>query len=65
MVPDKWVSIDGSKMIYKVESNDSKQHAGIMLTKVTRISDKETGTYTKKKNIMQNSRSSISRQRKS
>ena len=48
MVPDKWVSIDGSKMIYKVESNDPKQHAGIMLTKVTRISDKETGTYTKK-----------------
>ena len=65
MVPDKWVSIDGSKMIYKVESNDPKQHAGIMLTKVTRISDKETGTYTKKKNIRQNSRSSISRQRKS
>ena len=51
MVPDKWVSIDGSKMIYKVESNDPKQHAGIMLTKVTRISDKETGTYTKKRRI--------------
>ncbi len=48
MVPDKWVTIDGSKATYKVESNDPEQYAGIMLTKVTRISDKETGIYTKK-----------------
>lgn len=48
MVPDKWVTIDGSKTTYKVESNDPEQYAGIMLTKVTRISDKETGIYTKK-----------------
>ena len=48
MVPDKWVTIDGSKATYKVESNDPEQYAGIMLTKVTRISDKETGIYIKK-----------------
>lgn len=48
MVPDKWMTIDGSKTAYKVESNDPEQYAGIMLTKVTRISDKETGIYTKK-----------------
>lgn len=64
MVPDKWVTIDGSKATYKVESNDPEQYAGIMLTKVTRISDKETGIYTKKKNIKQNFRSSTKQRRR-
>jgi len=48
MVPDKWVTIDGSKTTYKVESNDPEKHAAIAVTKVTRISDKETNIYTKK-----------------
>lgn len=48
MVQDKWVTVNGSKTTYKVESNDPEEHAGIMLTKVTRISDKETGIYTQK-----------------
>lgn len=48
MVPDKWLTIDGSKTTYKVESNDPEKHAAIAVTKVTRISDKETNIYTKK-----------------
>lgn len=48
MVPDKWVTIDGSKATYQIESNDPEQYAAIAVTKVTRISDKETAQYTKK-----------------
>lgn len=48
MVPDKWVTIDGSKATYQIESNDPEQYAAIALTKVTRISDKETNIYTRK-----------------
>ena len=48
MVPDKWVTIDGSKATYQIESNDPEQYAAIAVTKVTRISDKETDQYTKK-----------------
>ena len=42
MVPDKWIKIDGTKSVYTIESNDPEEHAGIMLTKSTKISDKET-----------------------
>ena len=48
MVPDKWVTVNGSKATYEVESNDPEKYAAIALTKVTTINDKETNTYVKK-----------------
>lgn len=48
MVPDKWITIDGSKETYQIESNDPEKYAAIALTKVTTINDKETNIYTKK-----------------
>ena len=48
MVPDKWLTIDGSKTTYKVESNDPEKHAAIAVTKVTRISVKVSNIYTNK-----------------
>ena len=48
MVPDKWVTVNGSKAAYEIESNDPEKYAAIALTKVTTINDKETNIYSKK-----------------